>query len=177
MPGPRGRSRFEAGGLWDRCGTPWKSQAGLSQKGTLMWVSRRCRAAGPVGGPEASRDHARPPGPPWARPPRVSSPRRRRRQQVFSPALGAHTGLRLREEPGVPHRVWGGQQGRLHRLGSLLGLSCTVPDGVSVRQASLGPQGLQGGLSAAQWMPVFDMEIWAVRMDAAQQRFMQSDSF
>lgn len=107
-----------------------------------------------------------PPAPPRARPPRVSSPRRR--QQVFSPALGAHTGLRLREEPGVPHKVWGGQQGRLHRLGSLLGLSCTVPDGVSVRQASLGPQGLQGGLSAAQWMPVFDMEIWAVRMDAAQ---------
>lgn len=127
MPGPRGRSRFEAGGLWDRCGTPWRSQAGLHQKGTLMWVSRRCRAAGPVGGPEASRDHARPPAPPRARPPRVSSPRRR--QQVFSPALGAHTGLRLREEPGVPHRVWGGQQGRLHRLGSLLGLSCTVPDG------------------------------------------------
>lgn len=28
------------------------------EKGTLMWVSRRCRAAGLVGGPEASRDHA-----------------------------------------------------------------------------------------------------------------------
>lgn len=83
------------------------------------------------------------------------------------PTLAAHTSLRVRGGARGPPRG-SGETGRTAARAGLPALSVLHgPDG-SLSFRLPRPQGPRGGLSAPGWMPVFDMEILAVRMDVAQ---------